>query len=182
MGSDKAFLELSGKTLIQRTCELAASVADSVSLVGPAEKLSPFGLVIPDIYPHRGPLGGLYSALSATQTDLNLILAVDLPLLTRDFLLNFRALAEGEAAMAVVPRVGNRLQPLCAFYKTDVVGEAERLLSSGLNKLEALFDNVSLRVVEANEIQRLGGSPEMFLNVNSPEDYERAKRILEQRS
>jgi len=60
--------------------------------------------------------------------------------------------------------------------------EAERLLTSGRNKLEALFDNVSLRVVEEDEIQRLGGSPEMFLNVNAPEDYERAKRILEQRS
>jgi molybdenum cofactor guanylyltransferase len=182
MGSDKALLELAGKTLVQRACEFAAFVADSVSLVGPAEKLSLFGRVIPDTHPNRGPLGGLYSALSATQTDLNLILAVDLPLLTKDFLLNLRALAEREPAMAYVPRVGGRLQPLCAFYKTNVAVEAERLLTSGLNKLEALFDNVSLRVIEEDEIQRLGGSPEMFLNVNSPEDYERAKRILEQRS
>lgn len=182
MGSDKALLELGSKTLIQRACELAASVANSVSLVGPAEKLSPFGPVVPDIYPNRGPLGGLYSALSATQTELNLVLAVDLPLLTRDFLLTFRALAEREPAMAYVPRVAGRLQPLCAFYKTNVAPEAERLLTSGLNKLEALFDNVSLRVIEEDEIQRLGGSPEMFLNVNSPEDYKRVKRILEQRS
>jgi molybdopterin-guanine dinucleotide biosynthesis protein A len=181
MGSDKAFLQLGDKAFIQRACELAESVADSFLIVGAPEKLSPFGPVIPDVHPGRGPLGGLYSALSASQTELNLILAVDLPLLTRDFLLNFRALAEREPAMADVPRVGGRLQPLCAFYKTNVGVEAERLLTSGRNKLEALFDNVSLRVVEEDEIQRLGGSPEMFLNVNAPEDYERAKRILEQR-
>jgi molybdenum cofactor guanylyltransferase len=182
MGSDKAFLQLGDKTLIQRACELAESVADSFSIVGAPGKLSCFGPVIPDIYPNRGPLGGLYSALSATQTDLNLILAVDLPLLTRDFLLNFRTFAEREAAMAVVPRIGGRLQPLCAFYKTNVTVEAERLLTSGLNKLEALFENLSLRVLEENEILCLGGSSVMFLNVNSPQDYERAKRILEQRS
>lgn len=180
MGTDKIFLEFSGTTLIQRACDLAQSVADTFSLVGPAEKLSPFGPVIPDIHPNQGPLGGLYSALSATQTDLNLILAVDLPLLTRDFLFNFRSLAEREPLMAVVPRLRNRFQPLCAFYTNQVATEAERLLASGLNKVEALLEKVSLRVVEDNEIQRLGGSPKMFLNVNSPEDYESAKRILEQ--
>ncbi len=182
MGSDKAFLELSGKILIQRICELAASVADNFFLVGAPEKLSPFGPVIPDVHPGRGPLGGLYSALAASQTELNLILAVDLPLLTHDFLLNFRTFAERGPIKTVVPRIGGRLQPLCAFYTSQLATEAERLLASGRNKLEALFDNASLSVVEEDEILRLGGSPEMFLNVNSPEDYERAKRILEQRS
>jgi molybdenum cofactor guanylyltransferase len=182
MGSDKALMELGSKTLIQRACELAESVADSFSIVGAPEKLSSFGPVIPDIHPNQGPLGGLYSALSASQTDLNLILAVDLPLLTHDFLLSFRGLAEHEQIKTVVPRVGGRLQPLCAFYPRQAATEAERLLGSGISKLESLFEKVSLHVVEENEIQRLGGSPEMFLNVNSPEDYERAKRILEQRS
>jgi molybdenum cofactor guanylyltransferase len=181
MGSDKAFLQLGDKTFIQRACELAESVADSFAIVGTPEKLSSFGPVIPDIHPNRGPLGGLYSALSASQTDLNLILAVDLPLLTRDFLLSFRTLADSEPVMAVVPRVGNRLQPLCAFYPRHGATEAERLLASGLNKLEAFFEKIPFRVLEEDEILRLGGSPEMFLNVNSPEDYERAKRILEQR-
>ena len=182
MGSDKAFLEFNGKTLIERMCELAQSVAGTFALVGPPEKFSPFGTVIPDIHADRGPLSGLHSALSATQTELNLVLAVDLPLLTPDFLLNWRTLAEHETAMAVVPRVAGRFQPLCAFYKKQVSTEAGRLLASGQNKLEALLKTISLRVVEEDEILRLGGSLEMFINVNTPADYEYAKRILEQRS
>lgn len=181
MGDDKAFLELHGKTLLHRALELAGSVAEHVAIVGSPDKFSSFGSVVADLYADRGPLAGLYSAIASTQTELNLILAVDLPLLTPDFLQQLRSLAERESALAVVPRVGGRFQPLCAFYRKPIADEAQHLLLAGMNKLEVLLETITPRVVEEDEVQRLGGTPEMFLNVNNPEDFRHAMHLIQQK-
>ncbi|HJT70124.1 MAG TPA: molybdenum cofactor guanylyltransferase, partial [Terriglobales bacterium] len=81
MGSDKALLELGGKSLIARAVELASKMSRDVAIVGDPQKLAGFGRVITDVFPDRGPLGGIHAALSQSSADLNLILAVDLPFL-----------------------------------------------------------------------------------------------------
>jgi len=58
MGVDKAFLEVGGRTLLARALELAETVAQQVRVVGDKTKFAPFGIVVDDIYPERGPLGG----------------------------------------------------------------------------------------------------------------------------
>ena len=79
MGRDKAFLELEGRTLLSLALEAASAVAASVWIVGNAAKFAAFAPVVEDMYSERGPLAGIHAALAATATDLNLILAVDLP-------------------------------------------------------------------------------------------------------
>src|ERR1700704_3068714 len=81
MGQDKAFLQLGGRTLLDRALDLAKNAVDGVFIVGSAEKFASLGPVVEDIYPGHGPLGGIHAALTRTSTDLNLIIAVDLPFL-----------------------------------------------------------------------------------------------------
>src|SRR6266566_7710646 len=86
MGTDKALLLLGGRPLIAHALDLARSAAEEVKIIGDPLKLLQFGDVIRDLYSERGPLGGIHAALSSTRSDYNLILGVDLPFVTKQFL------------------------------------------------------------------------------------------------
>src|SRR5579871_4908863 len=82
MGSDKAFLEFEGRTLLARALALARSITSDVRIVGQQEKFAHFAPTVADIFPDRGPLAGIHAALCSSEADLNLILAVDTPYLS----------------------------------------------------------------------------------------------------
>ena len=86
MGSDKALLSWAGETLIQRTLAIARQACRQVFICGARELYGKFGEVLEDAAPGHGPLSGIQAALHATETELNLILSVDLPLMTAEFL------------------------------------------------------------------------------------------------
>src|SRR5215471_14228285 len=86
MGRDKAFLELGGKTLLRNALAFARAVASEVKIVGDPGKFGEFAPVVRDIYPDRGPLGGIHAALAESTGELNLMLGVDLPFLDVGFL------------------------------------------------------------------------------------------------
>ena len=79
MGTDKAFVEYDGRTLLARALDLARSVTPDVRIVGSAEKFAPFAPVVEDIFCDCGPLGGIHAALRSSPTELNVMLAVDTP-------------------------------------------------------------------------------------------------------
>ena len=65
--------------------DLARSVTFDVRIVGSQEKFAPFAPVVEDIFPDCGPLGGIHAALRASSTELNMMLAVDMPFVSWDF-------------------------------------------------------------------------------------------------
>jgi molybdenum cofactor guanylyltransferase len=175
MGRDKAFLQLGGLTLLERALEVATSATGTAArIVGQAGKFGIFGTVIEDVYPDCGPLGGIHAALAQTSTDLNLMLAVDLPFVRLEFLSFLLAQARKATAIAVVPRAGGGLQPLCAVYRRSFGEVAERSLRAGRNKVEALFREVQTQIVEPQELKQNNFSEEMFRNLNTPEEWEEA--------
>jgi molybdenum cofactor guanylyltransferase len=176
MGQDKAFLRLCGRTLLERALELAGAVAESIWIVGSAEKFASLGPVVEDLYPERGPLAGIHAALLRTCTDLNLIMAVDLPLLQPDFLRFLISKACETAAVVVVPRAGGGLQPLCAVYHRSFADVAERSLRLGENKIDRLFIEVKTRVVEPDELAQHAFPEKMFRNLNTRQEWEEATR------
>jgi molybdopterin-guanine dinucleotide biosynthesis protein A len=178
MGRDKAFLELGSRTLLARALELAGTVAREVRIVGGAKTFTAFGRVVEDVYGERGPLGGIHAALKTTTTELNLMLAVDLPFLEPKFVEYLIFQARQSAAVVTVPRAGGGWQPLCAVYRRSFAGVAEQSLHEGRNKIDALFAEVETRVIEEEELSRAGFSREMFRNLNTQEEWEEAKKAL----
>jgi molybdopterin-guanine dinucleotide biosynthesis protein A len=178
MGSDKAFLELGGQPLIARALAFARAISGEVRIVGDTGKFSSFGDVIEDIYPDRGPLGGIHAALSASDSDWNLILGVDLPFLTPAFLKFLVAEAGSSAAIVTVPFAGGYFHPLCAIYRKEFGVRAERALAVGSNRIDALFADVPTRQINEQELAAAGFNASIFRNLNTPEDWEKASRIL----
>jgi molybdenum cofactor guanylyltransferase len=175
MGEDKAFLRLGGCTLLERALELARDLAGNAWIVGSAAKFAALGPVIEDVYAERGPLGGIHAALTQTSTELNLMIAVDLPFVQADFLNYLITRARETAAVVVVPRGGGGLQPLCAVYRRAFAEVAERSLRAGKNRIDSLFPEVKTRVIDREELKQNGFSEEMFRNVNTRQDWQEAR-------
>jgi molybdopterin-guanine dinucleotide biosynthesis protein A len=178
MGADKALLELASQTLLQRVLELARAVTEDVRIVGSPEKFGEFVPVVEDKYANRGPLGGIHAALASTSTTFNLILAVDLPFLEKEFLLHLLAEARTSGAVVTVPRAAGGLQPLCAVYRREFAELAEQALAEGRNKIDTLYAQTTVRIIEEDELARFAFSPAMFDNLNTQEEWERARLRL----
>ena len=171
MGSDKALLPWGDGSLLSHALNLLAVVTPNVCIVGDAGKFASFGAVVEDQYRERGPLGGIHAALSSSKTGLNLMLAVDLPLIEPRFLQFTIGLAQATDAVVTVPHTGGVSQPLCAVYRQDFLQPAEESLKAGRNKIDALFVKVKTRIIGEDEFTRAGFSPAMFRNLNTPEDW-----------
>lgn len=175
MGADKAFVELNGHTLLERALQTVSAVTSEVRILGNREKFSAIRDVIEDEFPDHGPLGGIHAALRASHEDLNLILAVDMPFVEARFLEYLVQRARAKAAVVTIPRVAGRWQPLCAVYRRAFAEIAEPMLRAGNNKIDPLFGQVPLQVIEEAEITEHGFAVEMFRNVNTPEELSAAR-------
>ncbi len=175
MGTEKAFLELDGHLLIDRMIGIAKSVSEAMRIVGPKPKFGAFGQIVTDVYPDRGPLGGIHAALSISPTEYNVMLAIDMPYVERKLLKYMVAEARKTPALVVVPRVGGGYQPLCAVYRKAFAEVADKALARGDNKIDKLFAPGTTRVIEEAEFAQLGLPPTMFQNLNTREEYEQAK-------
>jgi molybdopterin-guanine dinucleotide biosynthesis protein A len=170
MGADKAFLEFGGQTLLDRALTVMAAVCDSVTIVGDPARFADYGPVVADVYPGCGPLAGIHAALAHSPAELNLMLAVDMPLVSGELLAFLFAAAENAGATITVPRTSNGLQPLCAVYRREFLTVAEQALRAGKYKIDAAFSAVSTHVIAAAELAGAGFSEQSFFNVNTPED------------
>lgn len=184
MGRDKALLELGGQPVVLRTVERLRPLAAEITLVGSPERYAFLGLpVLADCRAECGPLAGIVTALRATRQEWNLILACDLPFVGTRFLayLLEQAATDPEAD-AVVPRTGEGWQPLCAAYHRRCLGGFERVLESGDAKITNAFGELKVRKVTPDELQRFAFSEQIFKNMNTPEEYAEAVRVLRGRA
>jgi molybdopterin-guanine dinucleotide biosynthesis protein A len=172
MGSDKALLTVGNQTLLERALHTAAAVANTVFIAGPRDRYAQYGDVVEDVFPDCGPLGGIHAALCITQTELNLMLAVDTPSIGPGFLAWLLQQARASGELAVVPEALGGLQPLTAIYHRPLRVMAEQALKSGDYKIGHLFSLVPTRHISEAEIRAAGFSPMLFRNVNTVEEYE----------
>lgn len=175
MGTDKAFVQLEGRTLLARVLDVARSLTAQVHIVGDRAKFAPFAPVVEDLFPGCGPLAGIHAALRVSQTDLNVILAVDIPFVSLALLQLLVTRAKSSpSATVTVPRANGGLQPLCAVYRRDFADVAEQALSVGRNKIDALFEQTTTLIIQEEELETAGFAPRIFRNLNTPEEVNAA--------
>jgi molybdopterin-guanine dinucleotide biosynthesis protein A len=180
MGQDKAFVVWEASTLLQRALAVSEAVAAVTCIVGAREKFAAHGRVVEDIFRERGPLGGIHAALSMTDQELNLVLAVDLPFVTPALLAFLIERARGTRDLATVPRLEDGWEPLCAVYRKEFAQVAARALERGQNAIHRLLEDEhsrtgvgdGIRAIEAGELMDAGFAPEMFRNINTVTDLE----------
>ncbi len=177
MGQEKSALLLSGNTLLERAIEIAHAASDDVRLLG-APASAPNRTAIPDRFPGCGPLAGIDAALAATSAELNFILSVDTPFIPQAFVRYLVERARGNDALVTYPRLATGYQPLCAVYRKGFGSIAQAALESGHYKIDPLFARIQTCTIDDADLRTLGFGDEIFDNLNTPEDWDRAQHRL----
>jgi molybdopterin-guanine dinucleotide biosynthesis protein A len=193
MGTDKAWLEIENRPMIERLLAEVRPVVNSLSIIVNAanphlqryESLAASydAIVIHDLHDHRGPLGGIGTALTCCKNDRYqsaLILACDMPFITTEFLAFLVDLHQREANQLTLPvDRGERLQPLAGVYSAACLPAVEQMLNEDDLRVEDLCRRVKTRRVAFSELAGLMNAERLFVNINSIEEYRRQKREYE---
>jgi molybdenum cofactor guanylyltransferase len=185
---DKALVTFGDMPLLARLCRLVAAKTQSVAVIGAAEKYAALGTpCVADQWPGEGPLGGIVTALESTAVESdrrigaawNLIVGCDMPFLTREWLEYLIELAAVSSAEVVVPKSDHGLEPLCACWRTDVAPKLRRCFEQGTRRVTDAMKHLRMEVLDGTHWKRFDSAGRLFWNMNTPADYEQARRILE---
>lgn len=176
MGMNKALLVLNGSTLLEQTSAVLKQICDKVFIIGSRQLYGNFGECYEDVYQNCGPLAGIHAALLNSQTRHNLVLAVDTPFVSARFLNYLVRRALDSSAIVTVPSIRGKVQPLSAVYSRDFLPLAEAALKSDSYKVESAFPKERTLMLTERDMEEFEMAAEMFENLNTPEDLERARR------
>ena len=169
MGTDKAALEIGGRTLLERTARLALAANPSVLVVGRARPDDwPLAEVefVEDAEAGLGPAGGLATALRSARTSV-LALACDLPLLTEDALHWLIAQAEAKFGPSGLVTVnGGQKEPLFSVYDPACLPLIEARLAAHRRSLHGVIEAGAFAFAEAPDWVAA-----QLANVNTPEEW-----------
>jgi len=171
MKKDKAFLELEGKPLVERSLiVLQAVFAEVLISSNKPELYARYGVpVILDDTLDRGPLEGLYQGLKAATYDEAFFVACDMPFLRAELIRLLYSWIPGYDV--VVPQFQSGLHPLHAFYHRRCLPAIKNNLEAGRLKIVDFYPACSVRYVEEMELQAFYDLNKAFCNVNTPEDW-----------
>jgi len=177
IGQDKGFLELGGKKLIEIAVSNLSKVCSRILISSNSEAYGHFGIeVVPDLITEIGPMGGLYSSLKRSRTDLNLVLSVDLPFVNKGLLLFL--IEQARNVQAAVPwSGGEHYEPLCACYNISILPVIEDFIERKNYKLPDLFKVIELKPLIIDD-QLSFFHPAIFHNINTFSDFESAENMM----
>ncbi len=167
-GEDKGLLELNGRPLVDRLIEQLEqqSVAILINANRNVSRYAAWGYpVIADrLDDYQGPLAGFASAMSAVETDFILTLPCDGPRLCEDYVDRFVAAQTRSGAPILVAHDGERLQPVHALVRVDLLPDLQDFLAGGERKIDRWYARHDFGKIDFSDRSA------MFRNINTPAD------------
>ena len=181
LGRNKVLESVGNRSLLERVitsisllkCDIIIVTASGQSF--PQLTGYPELRIATDIYPGKGALGGIYTGLVASNSFYNLIVSCDMPFLNQALLRYMIQLSPGFDA--VVPRLGNMVEPLHAVYSKSCLTSIEQLIKQGNLKVSDVLPLVRVRYVEAEEINMFDPEHLSLFNINTEADLEKAREL-----
>ncbi len=182
LGHDKVLETVGDRSLLERVVSCLSFFGSDIIVVTAAGQ--PFFQftdypelrIVADIYPDKGPLGGIYTGLAASDSFYNLVVAGDMPFLNQALLDYMRRISA--SFDLVIPRWDDMVEPIHAVYSKGCLSPIERLLRQGSLGIRELFALVRVRYVTAAEIDRFDPEHLSFFNINTKADLEMARRLV----
>ncbi|HAY22724.1 MAG TPA: hypothetical protein DCY27_11305 [Desulfobacterales bacterium] len=179
LGQDKVRLELAGRPLGRWVWEGLSPLVSECWLVGnrPLEHIS-LGLpFLIDLFPGRGTLGGLLSAMLVARGDCVMLSACDMPFLQPSLLRAMLLYARQGSPEVVVCRSSRGLEPLPGVFSRRLLLRLEHRVERGELRLRTFLDACRTRVLSAAEVASHDPAELSFFNLNTPQDLLRARAL-----
>ncbi len=184
LGHNKAEVLIGGKSLFQRVLCCVSFLKSEVIVVASTDGFASWQAgysghkVVTDIYPDRGPLVGIYTGLTMAKSFYSLAVGCDMPFLNRALLRHMIKVAPGFDV--VIPRVDDMVEPLHAVYSKNCLAPIEGMVERGDLSVHGLLGLVRVRYVDSDEIDRFDPERLSLFNVNTLDELERARSLVEQ--
>ena len=182
-GVCKALLEVGGCPILVRQLEsLRPLASECLALVQAADLPALDGLrQVIDPRPHAGPVPALAHGLRRASGDICMVIAGDMPFLSRaafQYLLDVRA---AEGASVAVPFVGGYIESMHAVVaRRETLHALDAAQAAGEQRIFRVLQALNPRLVTADELRSVDPELHTLFNVNSPEDLALAERIAAQ--
>jgi len=184
LGRCKLSEALCGKSLIEHVIGRLEPISNQILIVT-AEKQSKLLItckaeVVTDLYPGKGPLGGIYTGLLASKAPYSLIVGCDMPFININLLRYMISMTQ--EFDAIVPRLEmDKIEPLHAIYSRRCTDIIQTQLEHEHLKISQAFEKLCIRYVEREECTRFDPYLLSFFNINSPADLRRASNIIKEK-
>ncbi|NLI93869.1 MAG: molybdenum cofactor guanylyltransferase [Peptococcaceae bacterium] len=173
MGKNKALLELDGKPLIERTLDILRKTCSEVVISSRSEDLySSYGYqVIPDIFPGKGPLGGLYSVLQKASYEYLFLAACDMPFLDETSIRYIYSRMDDFDA--IVPYALGRMHPLHAFYHKRITPLVEEKIQKDQLRIVDVLSECRMKILKSEDGEDFYKNriDQSVVNVNTPDEW-----------
>jgi molybdopterin-guanine dinucleotide biosynthesis protein A len=166
MGFDKGMAVLNGKKMVECVIDALQSVCSQILIVSNTNNYNQLDYpVYDDIYKNTGPLGGIYTGLTYSSTDYNLVVACDMPFINTNIFSLLLSFA-GDYSI-VVPSVNGRFEPLCAFYHKQTCHKINDLILQQSWKLQQVIRQFHYKEIKLEDTQT---ELSIFANINTPDE------------
>ena len=167
-GVDKGLVDLHGRPMVMHVIDALHPQVGGIIINANrnADQYEALGYeVISDIVgDYFGPLAGMASAMQAVSTAYVLTIPCDSPMIEDDLAVRLYRALEHEKADASVAHDGERMHPVFALLKRDLLPSLQSYLESGERKIDRWLNQHRLAVAYFRD------KPDAFLNVNNPDD------------
>ena len=182
LGRNKALEKIGGLAIIERvTNRLVPLIDQLIIVVGSNEHGLPTNLgasFVTDAYPGGGPLGGIYTGLSVSKTDFNIVVACDMPFLNTELLRHLVLLSASYDA--VLPRSApDRFEPLHAVYSGNCTSVIKKHMDAGERAISSFLKDINVLYVEESECRQYDPELLSFLNINRQADLDKANKLAQ---
>lgn len=175
MGNPKDKINWHGKEQRYYAADLLAPFCDQVFIFCRQDQLENFDPnynALTDTFLNMGPFGGILSALRSQRDTAWLVVACDLPLLDEkslEFLIENRNIEK--AATTYESPFDGLPEPLITIWEPKSYPLLLNFLGSGITCPRKVLINSDTLILKP-------GNPDSLMNVNTPEDREKAQEIL----
>ncbi len=179
-GSHKALINIRDKTLIEMIIKKLRISFSRIYVVGNNEIDYSFlkgVILLEDIIPGKGPLGGLYTGLKYSDSRYNFILGCDMPNLTEDY---FKFMQEQKKEYDVlVPEYNGYIEPLAGVYANSCLPAIKQSLSSDNLKIKNFYERVNVKIIKEETINKITDPAKLFFNINYKSDIAVGRKYLQ---
>ena len=171
-GQDKLLYKFKGKPLIEYVISVLNPLFNDIIIISKEnEKFSYLNIpVYPDIIPDLGPIGGIYTALSHSETDYIFCFAGDMPNLNPEFIKYMISVSADFDIVA--PYYNDNYEALHSIYSKNCLPLLKERIGSGDYKVINIYKDAALRQVKKEEIEKFSNLELLFKNINYIDDLE----------
>jgi len=181
---NKAHIKLFNKPLIHWVVSMLSSInnlpEENIIIVGPREKYYQYKCVVEDIFPQKGPLGGIFSGLKASRSWHNIVVGCDMPLVEAK-LLQYMKENIGSYDIIIPRHNGGYIEPLCAIYSKSCLNVMKKNIQSNVLSVRKIFSHLRVKFINDDEIRRFDPAFCSFFNVNFKTDFKKAEQLIKEK-